>query len=138
VSKHLLLASFAFAAVSAALPAVAAEAPAGAYLEFNVHDAARAKAFYGAVFGWSFTDYGPDYISFAADGVSGGFVKTADVRPGGALIVFHAADLARAQARVIAAGGTITRPPFAFPGGRRFHFRDLDGYEVAVWSEAGQ
>lgn len=32
-------------------------------------------------------------------------------------------------------GGTIVTPAYAFPGGRRFHFADPDGYELAVWSE---
>ena len=32
-----------------------------------------------------------------------------------------------------AAGGTITRPQFDFPGGRRFHFREPGGNEMAVY-----
>jgi len=36
---------------------------------------------------------------------------------------------------VQAAGGEITHPIFAFPGGRRFHFRDPSGNDLAVWSE---
>ena len=105
-----------------------------AYIEFNVADPARAKAFYGAVFGWSFTDYGPDYSSFATAGANGGFARGKTGGAGGPLMVFPVADLEGAQARVTAAGGTVTKPIFSFPGGRRFHFRDLDGYDVAAWS----
>ena len=133
-------------ALTAAAPADAADIPDAAmpvaapavslpYVEFNVHDAARAKTFYRAVFGWAFTDYGPDYTSFAADGLTGGFMKAEPTGAGGPLMVFHAADLEGTLARVKASGGTILKPIFAYPGGRRFHFRDLDGYEVAAWSE---
>jgi len=139
--RTLTLAGLALAAVAAGAPAHAADnpsataAPPTAYVEFNVRDAARAKAFYRAVFGWAFTDYGPDYTSFAADGVAGGFAKAEPSGAGGPLMVFHAADLEGALARVRAAGGVVTKPIFAYPGGRRFHFRDLDGYDVAAWSE---
>ena len=51
------------------------------------------------------------------------------------LPVLYAQDLEAMQARVEAAGGVIVRPIYAFPGGRRFHFRDPAGSELAVWSE---
>jgi len=49
--------------------------------------------------------------------------------------VLFARDLEAMAARVEAAGGRIVKPIFAFPGGRRFHFRDPAGNELAVWSE---
>jgi len=58
------------------------------------------------------------------------------VKTGGPLVVLYGADLDDLQAAVEAAGGKIVKPAFAFPGGRRFHFSDPDGYELAVWSEA--
>ncbi len=105
------------------------------YVEFSVKLIARSKAFYGSAFGWSFTDFGPTYTSFTAASIGGGFATDGSPHPAGPLIVFHVKDLDAALARVKAAGGTIVRPPFTFPGGRRFHFTDPDGYEVAVWSE---
>ncbi len=105
------------------------------YIEFPVADVAIAKRFYTAVFGWSFTDYGPDYTSFSDGRLSGGFRGGEAAVPGGALVVIYAADLASAESAVIAAGGRITQPTFAFPGGRRFHFRDPCGHELAVWSD---
>jgi len=104
------------------------------YVEFTVHDIAASKAFYGAVFGWSFTDYGSAYASFDDGRVGGGFALGAP-RPGGPLMVFYVADLDATLARVKAAGGTVVKPIFAFPGGRRFHFTDPDGTEVAAWSD---
>lgn len=105
------------------------------YFEFNVRDIARSKTFYGSAFGWSFTDYGPDYCEFNDGRLRGGFTTHGPMIPGGPLIVLHAADLETALRRVEAAGGKIRRAIFEFPGGRRFHFTDPDGYELGVWSE---
>jgi len=105
-------------------------------IEFNVADIARSKHFYPQVFGWRYTDYGPAYTEFDDGRLKGGFVADAPVRAqGGALVILYCADLAAAEQRVLAAGGDVVQPVFAFPGGRRFHFRDLDGYELAVWSD---
>ncbi len=51
------------------------------------------------------------------------------------LVVLYAHDLEAMLDRVTAAGGVISLPIFSFPGGRRFHFRDPNGNELAVWSE---
>ena len=106
------------------------------YVELVVGDIARTKDFYGRAFGWSFTDYGPDYCEFMDGRMKGGFARQGEARPGGPLIVLHASGLEAAQQAVEAVGGRIVRPIFSFPGGRRFHFTDPDGYELAVWSEA--
>ncbi len=106
------------------------------YIEFNVADIARSKKFYGAAFGWTFTDYGADYSEFSDGHMKGGFDATGRVAPGGPLVVLYGTDLAEILGRVEAAGGKIVKPIFDFPGGRRFHFSDPDGYELAVWSEA--
>ena len=44
-------------------------------------------------------------------------------------------DLEAALDSIVEAGGTIAKPIFSFPGGRRFHFIDPSGSELAVWSE---
>ena len=105
------------------------------YIEFNVADIARSKAFYGAAFGWTFTDYGPDYCEFSDGRMTGGFDASGPVTPGGPLVVLYGAELPEVLRRVEAAGGRIVKPVFDFPGGRRFHFTDPDGYELAVWSD---
>lgn len=106
------------------------------YIEFNVADIARSKAFYGSAFGWTFTDYGPQYCEFQDGRLTGGFTTTAPVRAqGGPLIILFADELEEILARVEAAGGKVVQPIFDFPGGRRFHFTDPDGYELAVWSD---
>ena len=105
------------------------------YIEFNVADIGRSKAFYGEAFGWTFTDYGPEYCEFTDGHMKGGFDANGAVRPGGPLVVLYGSDLTDVMARIEAAGGKIVRPIFEFPGGHRFHFSDPDGYELAVWTE---
>jgi uncharacterized protein len=104
------------------------------YIEFSVTSVADAKHFYGSVFGWTFEDYGPDYASFADGRLSGGF-QTAPPATGGPLVVIYASNLEIMERRVSQAGGNIVRPIFSFPGGRRFHFTDPSGNELAVWSD---
>ncbi|WP_300746583.1 VOC family protein [Pseudomonas sp.] len=105
-------------------------------IEFNVSDIARSKAFYGAAFGWTFVDYGPAYSEFSDGRITGGFTTGEPVRPGGPLVIVYADDLDSVQQRLQQLGAVITRQTFSFPGGSRFHFTDLDGYELAVWSVA--
>jgi uncharacterized protein len=105
------------------------------YIEFPATDIAATKHFYSEVFGWKFEDYGPDYTSFHDGRLAGGFAKAAQARPAGPLIVIYAADLAGMETKVKAAHGNIVKPIFAFPGGRRFHFTDPNGNELAVWSD---
>lgn len=105
------------------------------YVEIPVPDIGRAKAFYGKAFGWSFTDYGPDYASFSDGRLSGGLREEKQPAGAGVLVVLYAADLTALRNAVVAAGARITREIFDFPGGRRFHFTDPGGTELAVWSD---
>jgi len=108
------------------------------YVEFPASDPGATKAFFNKVFGWAFTDYGPDYTAFADQGLDGGFYRAprqARVENGSALIVFYSGDLEATLAKVEEHGGTIIKPIFSFPGGRRFHFCEPSGNEMAVWSE---
>ena len=108
------------------------------YVEFPTKDLAGTKAFFESVFGWSFTDYGPDYTAFENQGLDGGFFKSdlaSSTEKGAALIVFYSDQLEATLAKVEKAGGSILRPTFSFPGGRRFHFTEPSGNEFAVWGE---
>ena len=105
------------------------------YIEFSATDIAATKNFYTAVFGWKFTDYGPDYTSFEDGRISGGFAKAQSISGNGVLVVIYASELEKTKEAVVLNGGKITKPPFDFPGGRRFHFTDPNGNELAVWSE---
>ena len=107
------------------------------YIEFPTTDIEVAKAFYSAVFGWNTQDWGPDYSSFEDGRLTGGFRKEEKVAPGGVLVVIYAIDLEAIAAAVRANGGEIVQEIFSFPGGRRFHFTDPSGNELAVWSDQG-
>ncbi|MFK8032300.1 MAG: VOC family protein [Gammaproteobacteria bacterium] len=107
------------------------------YVEIAATDLEANKAFFTALFGWTFTDYGPDYVAFEDGRLAGGFhrVAAADLSvKGPTLIVFFSEDLAATQASVEEAGGSISVPVFEFPGGRRFHFLGPDHIEYAVWA----
>ena len=92
------------------------------------------KSFYAAAFGWTFTDYGPTYAAFD-EGLEGGFQSDSAEAPPKPLPILYAVDLEAAQTAVVGAGGQIVKPIFPFPGGRRFHFTDPAGNELAVWSD---
>jgi predicted enzyme related to lactoylglutathione lyase len=108
------------------------------YIEFSSTDIAKTKMFYDTVFGWSFQDWGPDYVSFSSEsgGIDGGFARSeAAAGKPAPLVVLYSADLKATEDAIVAAGGSIVVPPFEFPGGRRFHFSDGAGNVLAVWSE---
>ncbi|MBC8366459.1 VOC family protein [bacterium] len=105
------------------------------YIEFPVSDMAETKRFYAAAFGWTFNDYGPDYAGVVTQGREvGGFRREERVTAGGPLVVLYSNDLTASLARVREAG-CLAQEPYDFPGGRRFHFNDPNGNELAVWSD---
>ena len=93
------------------------------------------RAFYAKAFGWAFTDYGPDYSATTTSDVDVGLNGQPQEALSAPLPVIHVADLEAAFDAVGKAGGTIAKPIYSFPGGRRFHFIDPGGSELAVWSE---
>jgi predicted enzyme related to lactoylglutathione lyase len=108
------------------------------YVEFAAKDLPATKTFFHAVFHWTFTDYGPEYIAFSNEGLDGGFYKAkmaSSTANGGALLVFYSNKLEITLAKVEKAGGKVNKAIFAFPGGRRFHFIEPSGNEFAVWSD---
>jgi hypothetical protein len=105
------------------------------YIEFKAKDLEQIKEFYSQSFDWSFTDYGLTYISFSESGLAGGFEIAEDEIVNGALVVLYHKDLEIIKNRIIESGGEISKDIFTFPGGRRFHFIDPSGNELAVWSD---
>lgn len=105
------------------------------YIEFKTKNLSEIKNFYTRVFSWEFTDYGPTYTSFAESGVYGGFETSEEPVVNGVLVVLYHSDLDAVKSSIIENGGTIVKDIFSFPGGKRFHFQDPDGNELAVWSE---
>ena len=105
------------------------------YIEFYAHDLKAIKQFYTAAFGWQFTDYGDSYVAFSESGVAGGFDTASKPIVNGALVVLYHENLDSCVNNVKKAGGTISKAIFSFPGGKRFHFKDPSGNELAVWSD---
>lgn len=108
------------------------------YIEFTTPDIEAVKKFYSAVFGWSFKDWGADYIDASAEtaGVALGFARGEAPKPlSSPLVILYSPDLAATQKAIEEAGGSIVTPTFEFPGGRRFHFSDGAGNVLGVWSE---
>ncbi|MBX2866775.1 VOC family protein [Candidatus Kaiserbacteria bacterium] len=104
------------------------------YIEFLSENLEQIKEFYTKAFGWEFTDYGTEYTAFSGEYVDGGFALGTPIK-GSVLVILYSKELEKTQARVREAGGEIVKDIFSFPGGRRFHFLDSDGNELAVWSD---
>lgn len=105
------------------------------YVEFKAKNLDEIKLFYSKAFGWKFTDYGPTYVAFSESGLEGGFELSEDPIINGALIVLYHQDLNTIKEQIEKSGGVISEDIFSFPGGRRFHFKDPSGNELAVWSD---
>ncbi|KMT66385.1 VOC family protein [Catenovulum maritimum] len=108
------------------------------YLELPACNIQATQRFFKTVFNWQFQDYGPDYTEFKDTAITGGFYRSeleSRVATGGALVVFYAENLPQIQSKIKAAGGSIIKPIFEFPGGKRFHFLEPSGNEFAVWSD---
>lgn len=105
------------------------------YVEFKAKDLEKIKKFYTSSFGWTFIDYGPTYVAFSESGLEGGFEKTEREIINGALVVLFHKNLDLIKNKIIETNGKISKDIFSFPGGRRFHFVDPAGNELAVWSD---
>ena len=108
------------------------------YVEFQSKDIAKTKTFFSAVFGWSFTDWGEEYASFNDGKIDGGIYRSdnaASVENGSVLIIFYGEHLEDLREKVQVNGAEISRDIFSFPGGRRFHFIEPGGNELAIWSD---
>jgi predicted enzyme related to lactoylglutathione lyase len=108
------------------------------YIEIPAKDISQTKLFFKSVFDWKFVDFGPEYVAFSDAGINGGFYRSDNVvstKNGSVLIVFYSKDLHKTQTKITDSGGSIIKPVFSFPGGRRFHFGDPNGNEYAVWTD---
>ena len=108
------------------------------YVELPAKNFDAVQSFYNSAFDWTFTDYGPEYRAFTDGKLDGGFYKSelhSSTGTGAALVVLYAENLEQTMSTIIASGGKIVKEIFSFPGGRRFHFADPNGNELAVWSD---
>lgn len=107
------------------------------YVEFPANNIPATKAFFEQAFSWTFIDYGSEYTAFSHSGIDGGFFQSelvSSTAKGACLLVLLSDDLEFTERKVKNSGGIITQAIFSFPGGRRFHFTEPSGNELAVWS----
>ncbi len=102
------------------------------FVELPATDIAASRRFFTDAFGLAFTDFGPSYSCTMTGDVDIGLQADATEASKAPLPVIEVDNLEEALAAVPEAGGVITRPIFAFPGGRRFHFQDPAGNELAA------
>ena len=105
------------------------------YIELPGRDMPSMQTFYTQVCGWTFQQWGDTYGSFNDGRLDGGIDADPETRRPAPLVVLFSSDLEAARDRVVKAGGRIVKDIFPFPGGRRFHFSDPSGNELAIWSE---
>ena len=106
------------------------------YVELPGTDIAATHSFYERAFGWTMTEFAPTYAATTTGDTDVGIQSDTSEKPAAPLPVIQVKDLEAALASVEAAGGTIVKPIRSFPGGRRFHFNDPSGNELAVWETA--
>ena len=92
------------------------------------------RAFYSKAFGWDFADYGPTYSATTNGTTDVGLQGDPSDALSAPLPVVRVDDLEAAFDSVTKSGGIIAKPIFRLPGGRRFHFIDHSGSELAVWT----
>ena len=102
------------------------------YVELPARDLAAARTFYASAFGWELTGFGPSYAATTTGTVDLGLQGDMTEAPAMPLPVIEVDDIEAAQRAVADAGGRISKATFAFPGGRRFHFLDPNGLELAI------
>ena len=108
------------------------------YVELPVTDTTAARQFYEQAFGWSMTEFAPTYAATTTNDTDVGIASDPEHKPKAPLAVIQVKDLEAAQASIERAGGSIVKPIFGFPGGRRFEFLDPAGNQLAVWQVAAE
>lgn len=105
-------------------------------IEFPVQspeDLKTTRDFFAGVFGWKYKDWGESYSDTTESGTSSGI--NSDHRQSMPLTVIYSENLDATKDLVVKNGGKIIRDTYEFPGGRRFHFTEPNGNELAVWSK---
>jgi len=119
------------------------------HFEIPVDDLARAKGFYGSIFGWQIDDVPDmDYTIVRTVGVddrqmpkepgaiNGGMMQRSDDTPSPVLTI-EVASVDDALQRVEAAGGKVVRSKQAIPGMGAFaYFKDSEGNTLGLWESA--
>ena len=102
------------------------------FIELPAQDMPATRHFYAQAFGWRMREFGPSYACTVTGDVDLGLQGDAAEATRAPLVVIAVDDLEAAMKAVTRAGGKVSKPIFSFPGGRRFHFLDPSGNELAA------
>ena len=102
------------------------------FIELPARDLAASQTFFETVFGMTMTGFGPTYACTLTGDVDIGLQADQQEATKAPLPVIEVKDLEATLAAVTATGAPVTKPIFSFPGGRRFHFLDPGGNELAA------
>ena len=103
------------------------------YFEIPVPSAPKSSAFFTKAFGFGSQAYGDGYIEVRDAGILGGLNGDAGDKSGAPVIGIRTDDIDAAKKAIVAAGGTITKPTYEYPGGKRLFFREPGGAELMVY-----
>ncbi len=102
------------------------------FIELPTRDLAASQGFFEQVFGMKMTGFGPTYACTMTGDVDLGLQADRNDATKAPLLVIEVKDLEATLTAITAAGAAVTKPIFSFPGGRRFHFLDPSGNELAA------
>jgi predicted enzyme related to lactoylglutathione lyase len=102
------------------------------FIELPTRDIAASQAFFEKIFGMEMTAFGPTYACTMTGDVDLGLQADQKEATKAPLAVIEVKNLEATLAAVTAAGATVSKAVFSFPGGRRFHFLDPSGNELAA------
>ena len=107
------------------------------WFEIHTADPARAREFYGSVFGWTFDDAMPGYtmIQLGEDApIGGGLVDNGGQYPNDAVFMVQVPDVAAAIEAARNSGGSIVSEAQCTPTGLTFGYvANPDGAVFGVW-----
>jgi predicted enzyme related to lactoylglutathione lyase len=118
------------------------------HFAINADEVERARTFYGKVFGWTFTPWGPPgfyQVRDVGDGLIGALQERRELAPGKALFAFETSfgvdDIRAALKAAEDAGGKVLMRPYRIERvGEVGYFEDSEGnvcgvaqYEPGVW-----
>jgi predicted enzyme related to lactoylglutathione lyase len=102
------------------------------FIELPARDLAASQTFFETVFRMTMTSFGPTYACTLTGDVDIGLQADQQEATKAPLPVIEVKDLEATLVAVTAAGAPVTKAIFSFPGGRRFHFLDPSGNELAA------
>jgi len=108
------------------------------HVEIPGPDLGKMKDFYGSLFGWQFTEMGPEYLLFSDGDGGGGIDPALPVGDGGVVLVLAVEDIDAKLAEIQAAGGEALTPKTEISADHGYcaYFRDACGNKMAVWSKS--